>query len=365
MPDKTAPNSTRSVAVAMSGGVDSSVAALLLLEQGYSVFGVTMVHREDAATGVTNQAAQEAAAVCRHLGIRHEILDLRELFSRQVIAAFMAEYLAGHTPNPCVLCNVTIKWGALAPWALAHGADRFATGHYARIVHDPRSGRHLLRKGSSLAKDQSYALWRLTQEQLSHTVFPLGDFTKEQVRTLAGEAKLPAAHKSESQDICFIPDDDYPGYLCRALAASGTQITAGKIVDKNGKVLGMHRGYPFYTVGQRKGLGIAMGHPVYVTHIDAVKNQIVIGDKTDLLKNGLEADQANWIAVSEAPLLQTFEARIRYKDPGYPCRIESARGSRFSLRFIEPRPAITPGQSAVIYDGEFVIGGGIITQPIE
>ncbi len=355
------------VAVAMSGGVDSSVAALLLLQQDYDVFGVTMVHMEDASLrstprGVSNRAAEDAAAVCRHLGIHHEIIDLRQMFSQQVIQKFLDEYLVGRTPNPCVFCNRMIKWGELARWAINKGADLFATGHYARVQHE--NNRYLLRKGAHLAKDQSYALWRLTQEQLSHTLFPLGGLAKEEVRRLAREAHLPVAHKSESQDICFIPDDDYPGYICRALSKTDKQVHEGEIVDQHGKIVGRHRGYPFYTIGQRKGLGVAMGHPVYVTRIDVEENRIVIGEKADLMSTGLVADSANWISVAEPPRDKIFEARIRYKDPGYACRIESIAGSSFTLRFLEPRPAITPGQSAVIYDGEFVVGGGIIEQAI-
>ncbi len=360
-------HSSKRVAVAMSGGVDSSVAALLLLQQGYDVLGVTMVHMVDASLystpqGVSNRAAEDAAAVCRHLGIRHEIIDLRQIFSQQVIQKFLDEYLAGRTPNPCVFCNRMIKWGELAQWAHNQGAAFFATGHYARI--ELQHERFCLRKGANLAKDQSYALWRLTQEQLGCTLFPLGELAKEEVRRLAREALLPVAHKSESQDICFIPDDDYPGYICRALSATDVKIEEGEIVDQHGRVVGRHRGYPFYTIGQRKGLGVALGHPVYVTRIDVEKNRIVIGEKTDLMKNGLVADSANWIAVTEPPPDKAFEARIRYKDPGYPCRIESVQGSSFTLRFLEPRPAITPGQSAVIYDGDLVVGGGIIQRAI-
>ncbi len=360
------------VAVAMSGGVDSSVAAARLIKQGYDVFGITMAHIGGPArsssslpTGAESAtAAEEAAAVCRHLNIPHETVDLRGVFSSTVIDGFIEEYLAGRTPNPCVLCNVTIKWGALYDHARRAGADLFATGHYARIEEDPDSGRRLLCKAMMPDKDQSYALWRLSQAQLAHTLFPLADLAKSQVRALAAEQGLPVANKEESQEICFIHDDNYQRFIIDKLAEKGIVIAEGEIVTTAGIKAGRHRGYPFYTIGQRKGLNVAMGYPVYVTSIDAPANRIIVGEKEHLLASGLEADTANWIAEALPQPGTEVEARIRYKDPGYPAILEKASANSFTLRFREPRPAVTPGQSAVLYRGEIVLGGGVITEAL-
>jgi len=359
------------VAVAMSGGVDSSVAALMMMQAGYEVMGVTMLHFDGPARltsphqgDPSPSAAEDAAAVCRHLGIPHRVVDLRDRFRSTVIDGFVSEYLAGRTPNPCVLCNLTIKWGALCDYALAAGAGLFATGHYARRLPAPPGGRHLLRKAANLAKDQSYALWRLTQEQLARTLFPLGELTKNEVRALAAENQLPVAQKTESQEICFIHDDNYQRFIAGELERKGITIPEGEIATREGKIVGRHRGFPYYTIGQRKGLGVALGHPVFVTAIDPAANRITIGEKEQLLAGGLTAESANWIAEAEPPKDEPVEARIRYKDPGYPGRIEKAAPGTFTLRFLEPRPAVTPGQSVVLYRGEIVLGGGIITRAI-
>jgi len=352
------------VAVAMSGGVDSSVAALLLLEANYEVLGITMLHFDADSEDTAPSAAEEAAMICRHLGIPHQVVDLRDRFRKSVIDGFVAEYLAGRTPNPCVLCNLTIKWGALCKFALESGADLFATGHYARLVPAPPGGRHLLRRAANLDKDQSYALWRLTQEQLARTLFPLGDLTKSEVRAIATAHGLPAAQKTESQEICFIHDDNYQRFLAEELEQRGITIAEGEIITVEGKRVGRHRGYPYYTIGQRKGLGVAMGHPVFVTAIDPAANRITIGQKEQLMATGLQAQNPNWIAEAEPRRGEPVEARIRYKDPGYPALIEEAGPEGFTLRFLEPRPAVTPGQSVVLYRGEIVLGGGIITRAL-
>lgn len=360
------------VAVAMSGGVDSSVAALSLLLQGYAVFGITMEHfgESDDSTapppaGIpVSSAVQDAAMVCRHIGIRHEIVDLRAQFNTRVIESFVSEYLAGRTPNPCVLCNRTIKWGALLEYARNEGADLFATGHYARILHDPHSKRHLLIKAAYPEKDQSYALWALSQEQLALTLFPLGSMSKSKVREMAAEHQLPVAEKAESQDICFIQDENYRRFITDHLAKRGITIEEGEIITANGQKVGRHRGYPFYTIGQRKGLGLAMGHPVFVTAIDPATNRIVIGEKKDLLAEGLLAVNANWIAEATPKAATVVEARIRYKDPGYNAQLVEVTPTSFSLHFTEPRPAVTPGQSVVLYCGESILGGGIIAQAL-
>ncbi len=351
-------------AVAMSGGVDSSVAALLLMQAGYKVLGVTMLHFDAPPESTAPSAAEEAAAVCRHLGIPHHIVDLRDRFRESVIDGFVTEYLAGRTPNPCVLCNLTIKWGALCDFALAAGADLFATGHYARLLTAPADGRHLLRRAAHVEKDQSYALWRLTQEQLARTLFPLGELTKIEVRALAAEHHLPAARNAESQEICFIHDDNYQRFIAEELEQRGITIAEGEIFTAEGKSVGRHRGYPYYTVGQRKGLGVAMGYPVFVTAIDPAANRITIGEKEQLLATGLRAESPNWIAEAEPKRGEPVEARIRYKDPGYPARIEEAGPESFTLLFLKPRPAVTPGQSVVLYRGEIVLGGGIITRAL-
>jgi tRNA-specific 2-thiouridylase len=355
----------------MSGGVDSSVAAALLQQQGHDVVGITMQHLDRQRLSVAGaskepeQAVRDAAAVCRQLGIAHHVVDLREPFQRQVIDHFVDEYLAGRTPNPCVACNVTIKWGALLDACRQTGADYIATGHYSRVTFDQQRGRYLLRKAAYQAKDQSYALWRLTQEQLARTMFPLAGMTKEQVRQAAAEIGLTVAHKGESQDVCFILDDDYQRFIIDELRQRGCFVASGDFVDQFDRVLGRHHGYPFYTIGQRKGLGLSMGRAVFVTEIDVKGNRIRIGDKEDLLATGLVAEQANWIAYADPPVGALVEARIRYKDPGYPAVIDSAEGGQVRVLFQEPRPAITPGQSAVFYQEEVLIGGGIITQAIK
>ena len=358
------------VAVAMSGGVDSSVAAAWLQKQGYEVIGVTMEHLHASLLPVQgalrhpSQPSRDAAVVCRQLGIEHHVLDLHTLFEKTVIDYFVSEYSAGRTPNPCVHCNVHIKWGALWEFARRSGAELFATGHYCRVQADPRTGRYALRKAAHQAKDQSYALWRLSQEQLRCTLFPLGEWGKEEVRAKAREWNLAVADKNESQEICFVLDDDFRRFLIDRLAQAGCPIPPGDFVDRTGAVIGRHRGFPFYTIGQRHGLGVALGRPVFVCEIDPANNRIRLGDKHELLASGLRASQTNWLVWPQPTAGTTVEARIRYKDPGFTATLEQAEGDGVILRFEQPRPAVTPGQSVVCYQGDTLVGGGIIEQAL-
>jgi len=351
------------VAVAMSGGVDSSVAAGLLLEQGYAVFGITMLHY-DSPCARAHAAVEDAARVCQVLGIPHHTVDLRLEFKTQVINDFIQEYLSGRTPNPCVRCNRLIKWGALLSAAQRYGADKIATGHYVNLHFDEIRGRFILSKSAFRAKDQSYALWRLTQEHLARTLFPIADRSKQDVRDAAAALGLEVAQKGESQDICFIPDDDYVRFLTENLQERGEQIEGGEIIDKEGKVLGHHKGYPFYTIGQRRNLGIALGRPIYVTEIDAAHNRIRVGDKESLYSTGLRAADTNWIAVDRPEVGLQVEAHIRYNDPGYKALITAVDDRSVAIRFDEPRASVTPGQSAVFYVGDVLLGGGIISGAI-
>jgi len=347
------------IAVAMSGGVDSSAAATLLKQQGHDIFGITMVQYESEEC-LAQQAAHDANKVCDDLGIAHHTIDLLDDFQNVVIDNFISEYLSGRTPNPCVLCNRTIKWGVLREKARALGAEKIATGHYVNLYLDETTQRWTLTKSENRIKDQSYALWRLQQDQLATTLFPLGGLDKSHVREITAKADLHIAEKAESQDICFIPDDDYKKFIIDFLQAQGTKIEPGEILDQQNNVIGEHKGFPFYTIGQRKGLGIALGRPVFVTQIDAARNRIWIGDKEDLWADGLVATDTNWIAIEKPKAGMEVLAHIRYNDPGYPAVLETISENQVSVRFKEPRLSVTPGQSAVFYDGNILIGGGII-----
>ncbi len=353
------------VAVAISGGVDSSVTAALLLEAGYEVIGVTMqlwAAEPAGAAGAecsrrAGEAARDARRVAAALGIEHQLIDLQEQFQEGVVADFIREYRSGRTPNPCVVCNSRIKFSALLERALALGASHLATGHYARVAYDPVSGRYLLRKGLDAKKDQSYMLYRLTQEQLSRCLFPLGELTKEEVRRKAAALHLPVAAKPESQEICFIPDNDYRAFLHR----SGVTAAPGPIVSTAGKVLGRHRGLPYYTIGQRRGLGLAAPKPLYVVEIRTRDNTLVVGEKETLLRQGAVVEGVNLIAFPKLDREHRITVKIRYRAPAVPATLHPSTGDReVRVIFDQPQAAVTPGQAAVFYQDDLVLGGGTI-----
>ena len=343
------------VAVAMSGGVDSAAAALLLAEAGYDVWGVTL--RLQSCPGAAETAEAEidsARRAAEALGIPHRVLDLRERFRTAVMDRFVSEYLAGRTPNPCVDCNREIKFGALLDWVLEQGADFLSTGHYARV--DRAEGRWRLLRGADRRKDQSYVLYQLTQRQLSHLLLPLGDYDKPAIRQLVGARGLANARKADSQDICFIPDGDYAAFL----AASGAELVPGDFVDETGRVLGRHRGLPCYTPGQRKGLGVSAGEPVYVLRKEAAGNRIILGPDSALYTAELTAERVNWLSVPapEGPLAVT--AKTRYTQREAAATAEVLPDGRLRVTFAEPQRAVTAGQAVVLYVGVAVAGGGTI-----
>ena len=348
------------VCVAMSGGVDSAGAALLLRQAGYAVSGVTLrLHACKDRPGLCGSsedidAAREAAAA---MGIPHTVLDLQDLFAREVMDRFVSEYVRGRTPNPCIDCNRTIKFGALLDWALDHGADFLATGHYARIGYDEAAGRHLLLRGRDPRKDQSYVLYQLTQRQLGHLLLPVGTYEKPALRRLAEEAGLSNAGKADSQDICFIPDGDYPAFLRRY---GGVEPVPGDFVDLTGRVLGRHRGLECYTTGQRKGLGVSAGEPVYVVRKELDTRRIVLGPDSALYTRELIAEAVNFISVPELTGPMAVTAETRYSQREAAATVEPLPDGRIRVVFEEPQRAVTAGQAVVLYDGEKVVGGGTI-----
>ena len=353
------------VVVAMSGGVDSSVTAALLTEQGYEVIGISLQlwdqaqdHGEEASSGscCSLDDLHDARRVAEQLGIPFYVYNAEEEFRRLVVDDFVAEYFAGRTPNPCARCNERVKFGLLMDRARELGANLLATGHYARIVRD-EAERYRLLTGLDRNKDQSYFLFTLTPEQLARTIFPIGGLTKPEVRNLAERFGLRTAAKSESQEVCFIPDDDYARFLEEE---RGPGLLSGNIVDSAGKVLGRHRGIYRYTVGQRRGLGIAHAHPLHVLGVNATTREVIVGGREELPQQGLMADRVNWILPPEAATIETT-CRIRYRHRPAPCRVTPLPGGRAEVRFITPEPGVTPGQAVVFYDGETVLGGGWIT----
>ncbi|HHV15068.1 MAG TPA: tRNA 2-thiouridine(34) synthase MnmA [Gelria sp.] len=330
----------------MSGGVDSTVAALLLKEQGHEVTGLTMINWN-------SEVATRAADVATVLDIPHIVVDLQEQFQEKVIDYFTTVYEKGQTPNPCVVCNRFIKFGSLLDYALDMDFDKIATGHYARIEYDDSRKRYLLKKGKDLSKDQSYFLYQLDQKQLKHTLFPLGELTKPEIRNRARERKLAVAESKDSQEICFIAGD-YRDFLQGRLQAE-----PGQVVDLQGNVLGEHRGLPFYTVGQRKGLGISGGRPLYVIALDSKNNRLILDDPEHLYENSLIAVNNNLIYYENLDSPIKVEARIRYRAPDTPALL-TLQGDKALLEFDKPQRAITPGQSVVYYLDGYVLGGGTI-----
>ena len=350
------------VVIAMSGGVDSAAAALLLQQAGYAVSGVTLRLHGTARRPEPASAAEDirmAKEVAAALGIPHRVLDLSELFEREVVDKFVAEYAAGRTPNPCIDCNRTIKFGALMDWALAEGADYMATGHYARVGQDPASGRWQLLRGTDRHKDQSYVLYQLSQDQLAHLLLPLGALDKPAVRAVAAERGLVNAGKSESQDICFIPDGDYVAFL---RSYGGLCPQPGDFVDCQGRVLGRHRGQECYTIGQRKGLGVSADAPLYVVRKDPAAGQVVLGEAPALLSDRLLADGVNWVSWARPEGPRAVGVKTRYSQKEAAAVIEPLSDGRVLVRFDQPQRAITPGQAVVFYDGDAVVGGGTICQ---
>lgn len=353
------------VVVGMSGGVDSSVAAWLLKEQGYDVIGVTMQIWQDEDTSTQEEnggccglsAVDDARRVAWDLGIPYYVMNFKEEFKSSVIDYFVEEYQKGRTPNPCIACNRYVKWESLLKRSLDIGADYIATGHYAQIDKLP-SGRYALKKSVTAAKDQTYALYNLTQEQLSRTLMPVGAYTKDQIRKIAGQINLRVAHKPDSQEICFIPDNNYAEFIEEN---AGEKAPEGNFVDLDGQVIGRHKGITHYTVGQRKGLNLSMGHPVFVVEIRPETNEVVIGNGEDVFSNSLRAGHLNWMAIDglHGQELQVT-AKIRYSHKGALCTIREVEDGVVECNFTEAQRAITPGQAVVFYDGDYVVGGGTI-----
>jgi len=353
------------VVVAMSGGVDSSTAAWFLKEKGYEVIGATMcIGMMDKTQGGPARCCgladiEDARRVALQLEIPFYVFHLREEFEKEVIQYFCEEYVKGRTPNPCILCNEKVKFGSFLRMAVELKADSIATGHYARLEFDERIGRYLLKKGVDRRKDQSYVLFSLTQDQLRHTLFPLGELRKEEVRKKAHQLGLRVHDKPESQEVCFIQETSYHPFLSERLKDS---IVPGFILDKDGKVLGRHKGIPFYTIGQRRGLHLARGKPLYVIGIDGEKNTIVVGGEEEVYADTFIVNSVNWIVPQKMVPSHSTQVKIRYNHPGSEASVFPKGEDEVEVRFGSPQKAITPGQAAVFYDGETVLGGGWIKE---
>src|SRR5687767_9624561 len=366
------------IAVAMSGGVDSSAAAALLKEQGHELIGFTMQLWDQRRSITVDENGEplpsrccslddvyDARRVAEELGFPFYVLNLEKDFERDVVGPFVDSYLNGETPIPCVSCNSRLKFASLDRLAASLGCDKVATGHYARVEYDEMSNRHRLFRGRNLQKDQSYFLWELTQDQLSRAMFPLGEMSKPEVREVAREHALAVAEKSESQEICFVPDGDYAGFIDRYLEATGSadrKLGEGQIVGGGGEVLGQHAGIHRYTIGQRRGIGIAAERPLYVIDIDAAKNEVVVGAQDELLGQEFIGARVHWVALDSPSVPVRAEVSVRYRHTPALATITPVDNGRVRVRFDEPQRAITPGQATVFYSGDEVLGGGWIVK---
>jgi tRNA (5-methylaminomethyl-2-thiouridylate)-methyltransferase len=355
--------------MAMSGGVDSSVAAALLLEQGYEVIGVTMqIWPDDLPYGIEVEggccslgAVEDARAVANKLGIPYYVLNFQAPFREKVIDYFVTEYIHGRTPNPCIVCNHSLKFSNLLEKSLSLGGEYVATGHYVQKEQDPQNGRWLLRKGADKTKDQSYVLYGLSQEQLAHSLFPLGAFQKTKIREIASNLGLTVADKPDSQEICFVPDQDY-GRFIREYSAEA--IKPGNFIDLHGKILGRHQGISNFTIGQRKGLGIAAGVPLYVIEIRPDTNEVVLGTDEEVFSKALQASQLNWIAFAQLDSMMEVEVKIRYSAKPVSALVSPLGSTQVKVEFNRPQRAVTPGQAIVFYRGDLMLGGGIIEKSL-